>query len=141
MIAVLLTESVGIQIVRDTCLPCHEETIEVQLAYQEYESHCHDGCHSDEIHICKSSDCTGEDCSHEDHEHDQDIEIIQNFPDFLGNKVTSLSKLIPVLLVTCNATTSNQLFLKQNKLCLNLDRNKPIPPENDLQSFLCTYLI
>lgn len=141
LITVILTESVGIKVIRDVCMPCQNKSVAVQLMYARYESDCTDGCHIEENQIStKTNCCLDSGCTHQKHDHEKDIQILHKYPEFFKNNANNTLKLVPVVTI-CFANQFNHLFSQQKPQYPNYYGKEPIPPDEDFLSFLCTFLI
>lgn len=144
LVMVILVESVGVQIIRDICLPCDCETIRVQLVLDDYEQ---DGCHSEKQlashhhQADESCSCNPSSCSDDEHEHQKDIQVIANHPDFVESASTIIFSTPAIKLCA---------IFKQQKVSFAVERIlfpvfqsglKPLDPNRDKQSLLCSYLI
>lgn len=142
LVFVFLAESAGIQIIKDICVPCQNESVVVQMVYTHYESDCHDNCHDEDNSVANDvHNCNNHICFHINHEHEKDIQVLNKLPGFFGTNYTSLLKLLPVFDVMLNKHIENPLSFHKDLLSSITDRNKPILPDIDIQSILCSYLI
>ncbi|MCG8699082.1 MAG: hypothetical protein MI922_13590 [Bacteroidales bacterium] len=142
LVTIILAESVGIKVIRDTCMPCQNKSVAVQLMYARYESDCSDGCHIDENQIStKIGCCIDSGCAHQKHDHEKDVQILHKYPEFFKNKPINTLKLAPVV-TTCFANQiDNRIFLQQRLPHFYFCKKEPVPPDEDVQSLLCSYLI
>lgn len=139
---VILVETVGIQIIKDMCRPCQNELITIQFAYTPYDSDCHEDCNTRENSVYEDTHCcTSEGCAQQDHEHEKEVEVYSKYPDFFNNNSINHIKLQPTLIAVLNLYNYNRLFAQQNLESFYSATNESLPPNNDKQSFLCTYII
>lgn len=141
--ALIFVETIGVQIIRDICLPCNGEYVAIQVPYSDYDTDCEDACQA--YTICKSPsnkiECEHHDQhSHENHNHKKEVEVFSNNPEFIKFENGLKIKFIPILLSVfdhqLNFCLSKNFVTGYtfNKLKINL-------PGNNLQELLCTYLI
>lgn len=138
--ALIFLETIGLQIIRDICLPCNSESVAVQIPFTEYESDCYDSCQTDKL--CKHiSNCNG--CEHnhkQDHKHKKKVQVFSQNPEFIKLENILQIRFISVLLVVFDL----QLNLLLSKImaieCVYKESRINLPKCN-LQVLLCTYII
>ena len=141
LVIVILTESVGIQIIKDICTPCQNETVAVQFLFTHYESDCFDNCHFEEEHHFKKTNCCEKDhCKHNKHGHQKEIQVLRKIPEFFETNSNDVLKNISVLLAVFINKEDLRSIVTALPYPLN-EKYKDKPPKNGFQSILCTFLI
>lgn len=157
----ILVGTVGIQIIKDVCVPCHEATVLVQLPHTEYETKCEHGCHAEEsscpaTKVIETESCdehhSGKTCSHAvelqqtlccndlAHSHKTEHVFLNELPDFYKSQSIENLKLTP-LFVSVFQNVFNLDFVQNEHSYPTFLAVSFEPPEKDVQSILCTYLI
>lgn len=133
-------ESVGVQIIRDMCMPCHDETVVVRIPYTHYEPKCDDNYHTDEAYDEESHCCEKKHHNSPCHKHQQKIQFLSKNPDFFEINTSFHLKFIPVFITVFNKQP-DLWSLERNLLYNTFIANKLLLPEDDRQSLLCTYIV
>jgi hypothetical protein len=136
---VILTETIGVQVVKDICLPCHKETVQVQMLVSLYDPVCEDSCR-DENHLTTETHCCNIDnCDIQKHNHQKDIQRLSNNPEFfIINTPSQLS--VPVFLAVFNRQP-DLLSVEKKSSYFPYFISNSIAPNEDSQSLFCSYLI
>lgn len=140
---IILAESVGVQIVRDICLPCDFETITVQFALDDYKP---DASHDSQVvahHPGEEENCSCNpvQCCNHEHQHQKEIQVVTNYPDFFGSAPNIVFS-SPTFYLSAIINKQEALFAIEWFLYpLFQLRFNPVDPNTDRQSLLCSYLI
>ena len=140
LLLIILTESVGIKVIKDLCLPCDHNTVAVQLAYSDFHSETQDHPAKDMACCQGSSCCEASQCNQDKHSHQKEVQVVHKSPDFFASNTRSQATFTPVIL----AVLEKQSFLPGIKTKISrfpVNDKSPIPPGNDMHSLLCTYII
>lgn len=157
--ALILGETLGMQLVRELCMPCQSETTAIAIPFDEVELAC--SCHHDmthettaccemERHDAGDEDQADANCHScfKDHEnpgqkectqHHKEVHFLSKNADFVQQVQGLEDQLVPAVLVLLNAHT----VLHNTGRAVSAIRFKEEkqPPDRDLQASLCTYLI
>lgn len=140
---VVLVETIGVQVIRDICLPCDYETISVQLALDDYDSKtCHEqqavAHHHDTGDSCC---CSPVSCTDGVHQHQKDVQVVANYPDFF-EPASNILFSAPAIVLAALVESQEALYaVERAQQPLFQSGLKPVNPNSDRQSLLCSYLI
>ena len=136
----IFIESVGVQVIRDICLPCQSETVVIRIPVTHYEPKYDDSCHTDkscseESRCCEKKQHNSHDCKHQ-----QKIQFLSKDPDFPEINTTFRLKFFPDFITVFNKQPGLR-YLERKLLDNTFIENKLLLPKDDRQSFLCTYIV
>ena len=146
MVVFILIQTVGINLIKDLCVPCQNETISVHIMYSDIESDCEDACHSYEEehhsgHQHDGSSCKINHCEFFDHEHNIQTQRLTNAPEYFSKRTLDIEKLSPELITIFVPELFTKTLFSSNHGKTSLVCLHELPSDNHTQSILCTYLI
>ncbi len=133
---VIFSETIGVQVIKDICVPCDGERLAVKLAYADYESSCHDSCDA----ICHAEEvcCGSEPGQH--HQHEKEVELFNKNPEFFnGNSSLSFAFSPAVIAVLYSLVGFFNPYVEQ--IPIYLSYHKTVNSPHDKQSLLCVFMI
>lgn len=138
--ALIFLETIGVQLIKDICLPCNSESIAIQIAYANNETECEDSCQANTP--CEETTSCG-DCDHghsTKHEHEKEVQVLSQVPQFVKFENSLDLKFFPVLLTVFNLQLNAALpnCNKTSRIQVNFALNLPI---TNFQEKFCTYII